>query len=422
MSTPQQQQLASSILSTSTTDSNAINSATTNVNNTKNPDASTEQSLREELHKLRRKISKREPFKPSYRFLLLQNTQVKPPKITEDKLYKRYGSNLREAVERYMNKYGTESPANDARKWTVGRHRTALDEGKMRDAFTIRECKEHEQRDLIQASLLAAKLRRRPGSLVDEGTRKRSIEAMALGCLEKEKKKVQRQKDREIFKSIQQKLQKHGLEIQKANTSDKKEAAQLEAQLRQMEQQTQDVKEKVIEARERAKAIEMSKTREKQRERERIVAEKRERERVKRDREAASRKARQMESPQEALSRLYEPVFQGLWDMEFMDNMNPFRMVIDKYNCVELNVPDYCDVVKTPMNLTYVREKVNKKEYITLQDFFGDIELLINNALLYNSDPHNSYHIAALKMKRKYIELRKQLMMQIDLNKATTQL
>ena len=125
-----------------------------------------------------------------------------------------------------------------------------------------------------------------------------------------------------------------------------------------------------------------------------------------------------METPQESLQRYYEPMFNSLWDMEFWDGLNPFRIVIDKTNCASMGAPDYCDVIEKPMNLTYIREKVNNKEYMTLQDFFGDIELLINNALLYNSDPNNQYHIAANKMKSKYIELRKKLILQIEAAKA----
>jgi hypothetical protein len=387
-----------------------------------NPEASTEQSLREELHKFRKKVSKREPLDPSYNFLLLKNSYVKPPKVHRDKLYKKFGGNLREAVETYMNKYGTETPANDSRKWTVGRHREDLDEGKMRDAFTIRECKEHEQKDLIQSSLLAENARRRPGSMVDEGSRKRSIAAMALGLQEGERKKKQKEKDRKILIAARQKMldaEKQRLEVQKAKTSDVNETAILDEKLRLTEKQSKDVKEREIEDRERTRAIEMTRAREKEREKERATSERRERERVTRDREVATRRARKMETPQQALQRLYEPMLQTLWDMEFWDGLNPFRVVIDKSNCAAMGAPDYCEIIEKPMNLTYIKQKINNNEYQTLQQFFGDIELLINNALLYNSDPNNQYHIAANKMKHKYIELRKKLMLQFEAAKST---
>jgi len=316
-----------------------------------------------------------------------------------------------------MTKFGTEGPANDGRKDTVGRNRANLDPGKMRDAFTIRECKEHEQKDLIKASIRAANARCLPGNVVDEGTRKRSIEAMALGLLEGERKKKQREKDRKLLTAARQKMldaEKQRLEVEVAKNTDVGRAAILDEKLRQTERQRKDAKKREVEDRERARAIEIARSREKEREKDRQVAEKRERERIRREREQAVRRARQMETPQQALHRLYEPIFTSLWDMEFWDGLNPFRIVIDKTNCASMGAPDYCDVIEKPMNLTYIREKVNNKEYMTLQDFFGDVELLISNALLYNSDPNNQYHIAANKMKSKYIDLRKKLLLQIE--------
>ncbi len=406
--------------------SSAITEQPPPLSSSSNPDintaAITEQSLREELHKFRKKISKREPLDPTYFFLLLKN-YVKPPKITKDKLYEQFDTNLRENVEYYMNKYGTETPTNDARKWTIGRHRQNLNESKMRDAFTIRECKEHEQHDLIHASLLASNARFRPGSLVNEGERKRKIQAMAEGLLEGDRKKKQREKDRQFIHAAKQKMlldyEKKQLEYQRENANDVEEAKKINEQLKLAEKQSMDVKLREEEESERMKVIELNKIREQEREKERIAAEKRERERIRKEREDAARRARQMETPQQALHRLYEPIFISLWDMEFWDGCNPFRMVIDRSNCAAMGAPDYCDVIEKPMNLTYIRDKVDNKEYMTLQAFFGDVELLINNALLYNSDENNPYHVAAIKMKNKYIELRKKLMLQIDASKAS---
>jgi hypothetical protein len=107
-------------------------------------------------------------------------------------------------------------------------------------------------------------------------------------------------------------------------------------------------------------------------------------------------------------------MFQALWDQDFFDGTNPFRIVITKENCAFMGAQGYCDIVKTPMNLTYVRTKVTDCKYETLQDFFQDIELIISNALLYNSDPNNAYHKAANMMKKKYIKLRKYLLNQLQ--------
>jgi hypothetical protein len=153
---------------------------------------------------------------------------------------------------------------------------------------------------------------------------------------------------------------------------------------------------------------------ERQRERDRQREEDRERMRMEQEREERMRKARKLETPQQALHRIYEPMFQNLWDMEFFDGTNPFRIVITKENCEFMGAPGYCEVVRKPMNLTWVREKVTGFKYDTLQEFFQDIELIISNALLYNSDPSNPYHKAANVMKSKYIELRKNVLMKVQ--------
>jgi E1A/CREB-binding protein len=126
--------------------------------------------------------------------------------------------------------------------------------------------------------------------------------------------------------------------------------------------------------------------------------------------------------PQLALQRVYQPIFQVLWDMEF-DNLggtNPFRIIIDRNTCAAMGAPDYFDVIKTPMNLTYIKDKVKDAQYETLQAFFADVELMLNNALLYNSDPNNNYHIAAKEMKRKYKKIAKKIVLGLQKHSQRT--
>ena len=70
------------------------------------------------------------------------------------------------------------------------------------------------------------------------------------------------------------------------------------------------------------------------------------------------------------------------------------------------------------MNLTYIKEKVDKMEYETLQAFFGDVDLMISNALLYNSDPSNPYRMAAEDMKKRYLKIAKKLLQTLQLKQA----
>ena len=54
------------------------------------------------------------------------------------------------------------------------------------------------------------------------------------------------------------------------------------------------------------------------------------------------------------------------------------------------------------MNLTYIKHKVENLEYTTLQQYFQDVELMVSNALLYNSDSNNPYRTAAKELQKQY--------------------
>ena len=118
-----------------------------------------------------------------------------------------------------------------------------------------------------------------------------------------------------------------------------------------------------------------------------------------------------METPRDALHHLYKPIFTALWDMEFpaLGNTNPFRMVIDASTCVAMGVSDYCDVIEKPMNLTFVKTKVDAKSYETLQEFLEDVDLIVKNGLKYNHHPTNPYHIAAKGFRKRFRKLAKPL-------------
>jgi len=50
--------------------------------------------------------------------------------------------------------------------------------------------------------------------------------------------------------------------------------------------------------------------------------------------------------------------------------------------------PDYYDVIKNPMDLSTMQEKMNKGQYSTPEEFEADIRLIIDNCLLYNGSEH----------------------------------
>ncbi|GAB9473270.1 hypothetical protein Gpo141_00010425 [Globisporangium polare] len=63
---------------------------------------------------------------------------------------------------------------------------------------------------------------------------------------------------------------------------------------------------------------------------------------------------------------------------------NPFISKITRENCKRLGVPNYFDFVKEPMDLTRMKEKVEKAEYVRIEQFTSDIKLMVANAKTFN--------------------------------------
>lgn len=57
----------------------------------------------------------------------------------------------------------------------------------------------------------------------------------------------------------------------------------------------------------------------------------------------------------------------------------PFMKLVSR-----TQVPDYYDIIKKPIALSTIREKVNNCEYLTAGEFISDVELMFSNCLQYN--------------------------------------
>ena len=74
------------------------------------------------------------------------------------------------------------------------------------------------------------------------------------------------------------------------------------------------------------------------------------------------------------------PILQGLID-------DPFGWVFhDAVDPVALGLPDYFDVVKTPMHLELVKKKLENAVYGDIDSFASDVRLVFQNAILYNGE------------------------------------
>ncbi|KAL3766586.1 hypothetical protein ACHAWO_008260 [Cyclotella atomus] len=418
--------------------------------------------LQHQLESLLKELQKKEPLDPTYDALLpapfrksvksslnaskSQNKEGAPDakKMTADvKLHRRLNANLRATVETYASTPAGWKRRPNIRRIDVDFGGKEKDSGntvkneeietKLRAAFALRESKEHEQRDLVNATLKAenAKLRRGWGlsqvtsagggvgaaggqmfmaglpPLEDATARKKRLEIISKQLKDVEKGAAERMKMRKIAekgrevifnpKSVLKptKSEKNVSTIKQENneTSEalKRKREDLEAE---QKQQIEDARIRELKRREQLEQEDAENKR-----------------RIAKEREEQERRERAIETPKDALHRLYKPIFDSLWDMEFeiLGGVNPFRTVIDANNCAAMGAPDYCTVIKKPMNLTFIQTKVNNKSYSTLQEFLEDVDLIVKNALLYNSHPENPYNIAAKAFRKQFKKLAKPL-------------
>ncbi|XP_069807471.1 bromodomain adjacent to zinc finger domain protein 1A [Dendropsophus ebraccatus] len=66
------------------------------------------------------------------------------------------------------------------------------------------------------------------------------------------------------------------------------------------------------------------------------------------------------------------------------DDSWPFMRLVSK-----IQVPDYFEIIKRPIALNIIREKVNKCEYKSASEFMADVELMFSNCFEYNNVTSN---------------------------------
>ena len=71
---------------------------------------------------------------------------------------------------------------------------------------------------------------------------------------------------------------------------------------------------------------------------------------------------------------------------------------------VELGLPDYFDVIKKPMDLGTVQQKIDNGSYHAIEEFKADVDLTFDNAMQYNEDG-TVVHDAAKELKNQFERL-----------------
>ncbi|OEL35923.1 Transcription factor GTE8 [Dichanthelium oligosanthes] len=68
---------------------------------------------------------------------------------------------------------------------------------------------------------------------------------------------------------------------------------------------------------------------------------------------------------------------------------------------VKLQIPDYFDIIKTPMDLGTVQKKLESGSYTSPSDFAADVRLTFNNAITYNPRGH-AVHDMAIQLNKMF--------------------
>ena len=64
-------------------------------------------------------------------------------------------------------------------------------------------------------------------------------------------------------------------------------------------------------------------------------------------------------------------------------------------NPVALSVPNYHVIITNPMNFSNIQLKLNLNKIPNYEEFGRLVRLVLENAICFNSDPHNAVHSAA---------------------------
>lgn len=72
--------------------------------------------------------------------------------------------------------------------------------------------------------------------------------------------------------------------------------------------------------------------------------------------------------------------------------IDPFLLPV---NPVALNIPNYFNVIKQPMDISKIEEKLNSNLYLSLKEFTKDVNLIWQNAMTFNPLGTHIYNMAS---------------------------
>ncbi|KAL5332812.1 hypothetical protein BJX70DRAFT_382917 [Aspergillus crustosus] len=95
----------------------------------------------------------------------------------------------------------------------------------------------------------------------------------------------------------------------------------------------------------------------------------------------------------------------AIYEIREADGHDPSRLFHRSVN--KRNVPDYYDIIKEPMALSILKQRINKREYKSVSEFVRDCALIPHNAQTYNRPKSQAYEDSLVIKKAFVTELQK---------------
>jgi bromodomain-containing protein 3 len=70
----------------------------------------------------------------------------------------------------------------------------------------------------------------------------------------------------------------------------------------------------------------------------------------------------------------------------------------------KLNIPDYFDIIKQPMDFGTIKSKLNSNQYLKVSDFLYDLNLVFENCIQYNGE-NSSVSVMCKGVKEEFTRL-----------------
>jgi hypothetical protein len=70
----------------------------------------------------------------------------------------------------------------------------------------------------------------------------------------------------------------------------------------------------------------------------------------------------------------------------------------------KLGIPDYYEIIKTPMDFQTIKNKLQNNNYLKMQEFLNDLQLVFDNCILYNGE-NSSVSMMCKNVKEEYKKL-----------------